>query len=190
MKVLDHSIQLPGAVDADYDATIELLWRSFYANAGLQGNRRLPLRLKFQLLQRATLPYVDGLAVRWPYTKKRARQLDQVQRRMLTGLAQIKAGDYVSAEDFFKLRNSAVTSLQKEMGRWSLRWASRMVAWDQHLRRERNSWCWSAQLLLIRSPDELAARRLEFGWVTTRAVSGWVCTGLMRLTAGGVGKIN
>ena len=76
MQVLGHIIQSIGAVDADYDATIKLLWRSFYTNAGLQGNRRSPLHLKLQLLQRATLPYVDGHAVRWPYTKKRARQLD------------------------------------------------------------------------------------------------------------------
>ena len=144
MKVLGHIIQSIGAVDADYDATMRLLGRSFDANAGLQGNRRLPLRLKLQLLQRATLPYVDGHAVRWPYTKKRARQLDQVQRRMLTGLVQIKACDYVTTAEFSKLRNSAVTTLQKEMGRWSVRWAPRMVSWGEHLRRERNSWCWWA----------------------------------------------
>ena len=120
-KLVGHIIQSIGAVDADYDATIKLLWRSFYANAGLQGNCRLPFRLKLQLLQRATLPYVDGHAVRWPYTKKRARQLDQVQLRMLTGLAQIKAGDYVSAEEFFKQRNSAVTGCRKtwEDGRYA-----------------------------------------------------------------------
>ena len=98
MKVLGHIIQSTGVVDADYDATIKLLCSSFYANAGLPGNHRLPVRLKLQLLQRATLPYVDGHAVRWPYTTKRARQLDQVQRRMLTGLAQIKVGVSVSAE--------------------------------------------------------------------------------------------
>ena len=109
---------------------MRLLWRSLYANAGLQGNRRLPLRLKLQLLQRATLPYVDGHAVRWPYTKKRTGQLDRVQRRMLTGLVQIKACDYVTAEELCKLRNSAVTTLQNEIGRWSVRGTSRMVSWD------------------------------------------------------------
>ena len=46
MKVLGHILQSTGAVDADYDATGALLWRSFYANAGLKGNRRLPVRCK------------------------------------------------------------------------------------------------------------------------------------------------
>ena len=113
---------------------------------------------------------------RGPYTKKRAGQLGQVQRRMLMGLVQIKACDYVTAGKFFKLRNSGVTTSQKEMGKWSLRWAFRMVSWDEHLRRERQSWCWSAQFLNVRCPEELEACRLEFGQVTTRAIPGCLCT--------------
>ena len=176
MKVLGHIVQSTGAVGADYDATVALLWRSFYANAGLQGNRRLPLRCKLQLLQRATLPHVDGHVVRWPYTKRRARQIDKVQRRMLSGFVHVDAREEDTAEEFCKRRNSAVATLQREIGRWSVRWAARVVSWDEHLRRTRNSWCWSAQLLQIRNPEELAARRLEFGRVSTRAVPGWLCT--------------
>ena len=56
---------------------------------------------------------------------------------MLMGLVQIRASDFVTAEDFMKQRNSAVSDLQRQIGRWSLRWASRMVSWDQHLRKER-----------------------------------------------------
>ena len=59
------------------------------------------------------------------------------------------------------------------MGKWSHRWARKQLSWHDHLRRDRNSWTWGAKLLLVRTPEELAARRAELGGPQTRRLLGW-----------------
>ena len=173
MTVLGHIIQPTGAINLDYDSTVRRMWQSFYANAGATGNAKLPLHAKISLIKRATLPHLDSHAARWPFTRERARWLDQLQRRMIGSCNVTASEPEDTAELFVRRRNSEVAAIQRRMGRWSDKWAKLQVSWHDHLLRERNSWAWGAQLLAIRTPQELEGRRLVLGRVHTRAVSGW-----------------
>ena len=90
MVVLGQVVQNKGAVNEDYDERVRKMWRSFFANAGMVGNNRLSVGHHKQLLVRATQPLVDGHAVRWPYTRHRARKLDALQIRMLRGFISMR----------------------------------------------------------------------------------------------------
>ena len=136
-------------------------------------NAKLPLHAKISLIKRATLPHLDSHAARWPFTRERARWLDQLQRRMIGSCIVTASEPEDTAELFVRRRNSDIAGIQRRMGRWSNKWAKLQVSWHDHLLRERNSWAWGAQLLAIRTPQELEGHRLVFGRVHTHAVSGW-----------------
>ena len=136
----------------------------------------LPTHVRLRLLQRATLPHLDSHAVRWPFARLRAWWVDQLQRLMLRGCAEVRLVDGETAVQYVRRRNTAVSLLQNSIGKWSRRWASQQVAWYEHITRSRNSSCWSAQLLGVRPPAELMQRRLEYGRVRTRAILGWCST--------------
>ena len=173
MTVLGHIIQPTGAINLDYDSTVRRMWQSFYANAGATGNAKLPLHAKISLIKRATLPHLDAHAARWPFTRERARWL---------------AGPIVAAHDrqlyrhrVRTRRHCRIVCEEKELrsrchsteNGQMVRQMGEVVSWRDHLLRERNSWAWGAQLLAIRTPQELEGRRLVLGRVHTRAVSGW-----------------
>ena len=176
MTVLGHIVQSTGAINLDYDGIVRKMWQSFYANAGAAGNERLPTHAKIKLIERATQPLLSAHAARWPFTRMRARWIDQLQRKMIGSCTRTTAEPDDTAESFMKRRNSGIASVQRRLGKWSGRWATLQTSWHAHLLRERNSWTWGAQLLKIRTPDELEQRRLTLGRVHTRAVSGWCST--------------
>ena len=171
--VLGHIIQSTGGCDQDFAATTRALWRSFFANAGKFGNRRLSLQCKLKLLSRATVPHLDGHSARWPFAQSRANQLNKLQRKMLAVCIPVVSYAEESAESYCWRRNKVISDVQSRMGKWSVRWARKQLSWCEHLCRDRNDWSWGAKLLSVRTPDELAIRRAQLGRPQTRTVPSW-----------------
>ena len=176
MVVLGHVVESNGAVNLDYASTARRMWASFYQNAGIARNRKMPLLYKLRLLSKSTLPHLVGHAVRWPFTKSRADLVDGLQRRMLSALLIVPAHDTDTSEEYVRRRNREVSKVQRSLGKWSQVWAKLQVGWHEHVSRERNSWSWAAQILTIRPPEELEERRIDFGRVRTRVHAGWTCS--------------
>ena len=56
MKVLGQFIQNDGGIDYDFSEASKSAWASFWRNAGVAHARRLPLIIRLNLIDRATLP--------------------------------------------------------------------------------------------------------------------------------------
>ena len=176
MFVLDHLLQDSGSVSLVFQHVIKLLWRSFFANAKAMGTSKLPASARVKLIERATRPHVDQHCVRWPFTHQRAEWLDIIQRKMLASVSKITPLEIEEMNAFLRRRGRLVRKLQNDCTAWSSRWARHVCLWDDHIRRSANSRTWTAQLLLIRSPSELAIRRAVLGRPRTRNQPGFCCT--------------
>ena len=174
MNVLGHCIQNDGGTDSCFEATIRSLWRSFFSNAGKMGAKGLPIKSKMKLLDRATQPILSFRLTRWPFLKSRALQLDRIQRQMLAFMLRLHPLTGQDATDFKRWRARETGKPQREAGKWSVLWAASVINWNEHLHRARNSDTWAAQLMCLRSPEELRRRRAEFGRPNTRLRSGWI----------------
>ena len=172
MPVLGHLISANGSIEEDFQFTIRKMWKTFWSNAGLLSARRLPLDHKLKLIQRATLPIADQHMVRWPFTDHRAKQVDRVQRKMLLICNRCAPMPTEDSETFFKRRHREAATLQRRAGRWSHRWATQVVKWHSHIRRDPN-FSWPSQLLKVRPPAELQARRWLWNRPRTRVLPGF-----------------
>ena len=173
MNVLGHAIQSSGSVSVDFRNTELKMWKSFWANSGKLTALRGGEKFKLTLLQRATLPIADQHMVRWPFTKSRCRVVDAMQRKMLTTCVRLIAEPGESVEVFSRRKKRAVKELQTKMGCWSLRWAKQTHQWYEHLVRDPNH-SFAAQLIGVRTPDDLQKRRAVWHRPRTRAVAGFM----------------
>ena len=114
---------------------------------------------KLRLLKRATKPVLIFRLARWSFQVTRAKQLDNVQRRMLCIIMDRRLADGQDLVSFTRRRSRAVTRLQAKMGKWSQVWGTSVMSWDEHLKRPLNSKTWAAQLAAVRAPQELQQRR-------------------------------
>ena len=139
------------------------VWAACWANAGQASLRKAPLKAKLALLNRATLPIADMHFVHWPFTITRAEKLDKIQRQMFATVERLKPNLGDTPEAYGRRRRKRAATLQEKMGKWSDRWAKRVVRWDQHLKRASSN-SFPSQLIRIRSAPELQQRR----WIWTR----------------------
>ena len=90
-------------------------------------------------------------------------------------MLRVKMRDGETMQTYVCRRGRQVAGLQRQQGPWSEMWARAVVAWSEHLHRERNSSTWAAMVSKYRTPEELAERRAFFDKrPRTRAVGGYV----------------
>ena len=175
MQVLGHAIDNRGSIDRDFRMTQIKMWRAFWANAGRLTSRRIPIKLKFLLLQRTTRSVADQHMVRWPFTIEKASAVDRMQRRMLLNCIGIDRNVGEDLQELWARRKVIVRSWQEQLGPWSIRWAIQMVKWYGHIKRDPNR-SWPAQLLSIRDAATLQQRRWLWRRPRTRRLSGFTST--------------
>ena len=73
---------------------------------------------------------------------------------------------------FFKRRHREAASLQRRIGCWSHRWATQVVKWHSHIRRD-PIFSWPSQLLDVRSSANLQERRRLWNRPRTRVLPGF-----------------
>ena len=157
------------------------MWKAFWGNLRPVTSQGLALPAKLQLLNRSARPCLDYRASRWPPQLQIAKEVDGMQRRMVALIMRLPRREGESPEEFFRRRARSAGKACSDCGTWSQRWFRRSIAWDEHLRRDRNSTSWPAQLLEYHGGTWLAAQRLMrrspsvfAGWTGTRASSGKV----------------
>ena len=175
-NVLGHWLQDNGSVRSCWARTRQQMWGAFWANVSAAGSMKLPLLLRMKLLLRAVVPILDFKCSRWPPQLQIANELDAVQRKMVAILLRLTPENEETCEQFRRRRGRAARALCLQGGLWSRRWFRRAVAWDDHSRRERNSFTWAAKLVEYRAAAFLASRRAaHFGRTATRSQPGFVC---------------
>ena len=111
----------------------------------------------------------------WPFRKDHASRLDSIQKQMLTIISGLKLTEGESVEEFMWNRGRNVAAAQKDMGKWSVRWATALLSWDAHLSRERNFHSWASMLKTVMPLAELDDRRIHnHGRPCTRAYPGFI----------------
>ena len=151
------------------------MWGAFWANASAAGTMKLPVQLRLKLLLRAVVPILDFKYSRWPPQRQIANELNAVQRKMVAILLRLTPTDGETREQFVRRRGRAARQLCLQCGIWSLRWFRRALAWDSHIRRERNDFTWAAKIVDFRAADYLSQRRaFHNGRTATRSQPGYV----------------
>jgi len=174
MKVLGQFIQNDGGIDYDVSEASKSAWASFWRNAGVAHARRLPLIIRLNLIDRATLPTLSQRVARWPFTKDKAATLDALQRKMIGVCVRHPVLLDDTPESYMRRKRKIISQLQRQRGSWSALWASRVVSWRDHCERNDNM-AWFGHLLKIRTPEELQLRRaVHAGCSATRAESGHI----------------
>ena len=138
---------------------------------------------RLKLLNRAAFPIAAYRMTRWPYQKEAAKWLDRVQNSMTSKLLQLKPQLSETEEAYVRRRNRMPSEAAAKHGRWSAKWAARVVSWHDHLLRPLNSSSWAAKTLQFHGRDWLQKQRimhssghftLSFGRTRTRAGQGKV----------------
>lgn len=162
-EALGHTLEFDGSVSLCWRAAKAAMWKSFWGNAAAKGSNGLSLGTRLGLLGRATAPALMFRCSRWPPQKHIKKQLDATQRKMTAILLRVIPFPCESSAEFARRRGRVASKFCNKYGLWGDRWFRRAIAWDDHVRRPRNSECWSAALLRWRGEQFLQGRRVAQG---------------------------
>ena len=106
---------------------------------------------------------------RWPYQKQLAKELDKMQNKMIASLVREPRIPDESSGDYVRRRSTSANALSRRAGKWSRIWGSRVISWEEHMKRPRNGDSLCARLYEFYGASWLQDQRLLHG---TSAVSG------------------
>ena len=115
---------------------------------------------RMNLLSRFVRPLLDYRASRWPPQQQVALEVDTLQRRMVAICLRAPRQPGELFGDYHRRRSREAAAQCRRFGTWSARWFQRAIAWDDHLRRARNSSSWPAKLLRYHDAAWLQTFRL------------------------------
>eukprot|EP00969_Alexandrium_andersonii_P064360 2834930-Alexandrium_andersonii.AAC.1 len=121
MKVLGHWLQNDGGIRFDWLATKQSMWRAFWATAGLKSRAQLPLYAKLRLLSRSVLPILDFRSSKWPPQQMVAREMDQLQRKMVSILMAVRPLPLEDPVAYKRRRHRLASNQCRRVGLWSHR---------------------------------------------------------------------
>ena len=159
--------------------TTKSMWKAYFANCQCSTARRLPPHVRLALLDRAVAPVLHHRDTRWPPCRKRANELDRLQRKMVAAILRTQVLPGESTSEYARRRNRQASAQIGANGKWSYKHCQRVLAWEAHLRRPANNESWAARLLGVRSEAWLHERRAMFSRgsqsrIDSRAYFGFV----------------
>ena len=158
---LGHTLQDNGSTQTCWQRTSRSMWKAYFGNCASKVASRMPEALRYTLMDRAVLPTMQHRDTRWPPTALRQMQIDTIQRKMVCSIMRLRPHAHEGPVEYVRRRNRQATTIMGQRGRWSVKHCKRVVAWDAHLQRPRNSCSWAAILLKFRDSKWLEARRLQ-----------------------------
>ena len=149
MKMLGAHLSGDASISVDLRECKRSMWRSFHGNIGKDGFKgSLGARckpsledclLKIKNIMRSTLPIIRYRWSRWPWTKARARQIDDFQALLVSRALSLPWAPGETAARYFAKRTEFSRNLCVEIGRWSDKWERDILLWERHMQR-RESW--------------------------------------------------
>ena len=173
-KILGHLLIPDGGSQACRDSTIRACWRSFWANVHRSKQQFRGRQVLLGRLNRFVLPVLTFRMPRWSFVESHAKQLDSIQRKMISIILALRPEVGESVEQFVRRRAREVARIQRSQVPWSVRWSRAVLAWGRHVERNTANNCFASHLLEVRSQDELRWRRASFSnRPNTRSFSGF-----------------
>ena len=169
--VLGHVISPSGAVRPAWDITIKQMWKCFFSNFGRGKVRGVPDKHKIELLKRAVRPSLTFRCSIWPPQKTIGRELDCLQRKMLSLICLVRRQTGESQAQHALRRGRHVSRLIGPSELWSKHWYVRSGLWDEHVRRG-HTCKWNQKILSFNNVDWLQNQRIQFASEFTSRVRG------------------
>ena len=116
---------------------------------------------KVELLNRAVRPSLSFRCSIWPPQKTVGREVDCLQRKMLSLVCPIQRQAGESAALHALRRGRQVSKLIGPKDPWSKHWFGRSCRWDEHVRRG-HTCKWNRDLLSFNNIDWLQKQRVQF----------------------------
>lgn len=159
LSVLGHTVASDSSYRPDWAKARAAMWRAFYRCCASKAAKKLPWPKKQALLRKAVRPVLDFYNTRWALTAQLLSEVDRAQRRMVAILLGTRKEPGETPEGFVRRRGRQAGQVAARDGLWSERCAKRVIAWHDHLQRERNHHAWPAQLLKWHGEEWLQQRR-------------------------------
>ena len=150
-------------------------WAAFWKNVSTTDMKQFSLKWRLAKIKTIVEPVLVYRLTRYPFTKTAAKNLDNLQRRMISIALNLRKHEDEEPETFVRRRGRIAATHQRTMGCWSRKWAKLIVGWAAHVQRDTGGISWTKKILHIRSNDELAWRRAETGRPGTRSQPGFTC---------------
>ena len=145
-----HRLQHNGSVRACWSTTKTAMWKAFWANLGAATSKNLSTAARLHLLDTAVTPVFKFRCSRWPPQAQVIAEVDSLQRKMIATAVRLpcRAGEEIG--EYCRRRGHNAGVVARCEGRWSMLWRQRVLAWDDHLHRDRNKSSWAAQLVAFK----------------------------------------
>ena len=160
-EVLGHIICSSTSPWPCWRRTQRNMWASFWRNCVGPQARALSINDRCRLLDRAVKPVLTFRNTRWPWTHSLSDCQNRLQRQMLSYFVRVERYPCEEINRFHRRRSRSIATLAKARGLWGVQHAERVLAWADHLRRERNSHSLAAALFTWRDHNWLSNRRQD-----------------------------
>ena len=147
------------------------MWKSFFGNFGRNKVRGVPDKHKVELLKRAVRPCLSFRCSIWPPQKTIGREVDCLQRKMLSLVCPVRRQAGESNAQHALRRGRHVSKLIGPKDPWSKHWYGRSNRWDEHVRRG-HTCKWNHELLCFNNIDWLQSQRIQFASDFTSRIRG------------------
>ena len=128
-----HVLQHDGGIGADWKVTRAKMWGAFWKCVVNKQTTRVQQRDKIRTLQQCVFACAQWKLSRWPFQKTVAVQIDHMQAEMMRCIIRTPILDGETDEHFFRRRARIARDSAARAGNWSMKWASRVLAWDMHI---------------------------------------------------------
>ena len=142
--VLGHHLSTNGSISNELDLMFTAMFRAFWANTGAPAAKRLSAKAKWKLNSSAVAPHLTWRCSRWPLSENSVARIDRFQRRLCAYTLPFSAAERAEASDpiaFKRARGRRAGVICRADGLWSKLWATRVIAWNNHLTRGHLHWC-------------------------------------------------
>ena len=171
--VLGHHISDTGTVRPSWTLCKQKMWRAFFGNFGNRIVKKVPVEQKVLTVKRAVQPLLTYKCSIWPPQVTLAKEIDGVQRKMISILAPTRRRPTEDARQHAKRQSRQANALARQTGLWSKYWFDRAVAWDGHVRRDHVGLEWNSKFLELRNSAWLRDQRALFAPSVSSRSNPW-----------------
>jgi hypothetical protein len=173
LECLGHFIAADGSIRSPLSRTRHLAWKAFYSKFRRQHTKHLDDEMLASEVTLHIEPVVMYRASGWPFQKKGAAEVDALQAKLVSAAVAIpRLIDEPDAE-YHRRRCRVTNHLCEQVGRWSIKWAARVTAWGDHIKRNTGGQLWSGLLSSTRDARWLQVRRSGFAPQASVRPNAW-----------------
>ena len=146
MKVLGMSVQHNAETDQSWKETERAALGIFFRRAHSGLVKQLSNSSRHKTLNLTVKPYIMFRLTTTPLSETRVYQVEKMQRRMFNSIARVTQKDGESNHDFYKRKNTQVSSSMKLSGMWHCAAARQHLSFREHIKRSASRLEWAGVL--------------------------------------------